>query len=350
MTETQVVVDRRLVLVGFATLAFAVAATVANLLDVLPRGWAAGLVLVTGAVGLRVLFSTVGRLASVAQRQRVLAIVSSVGLALSAVAVAMSLVVLTRNGGWGVFGADALAQLWVLVPLTLVAVAAGTMGLQAGLGMLFIGFLALPSLARVVGSPVLDALDETNVLGHSVWIPVSENLILMLPVAAVALLAVRRSAPRPTALGVMLLGAVAGAGFALHENASYGRGGLNLSVAPPLSWLFPTAHGGDTLGTWWFGSGHLVAAALIGLGVGVSLLYRGRFRVAVWAAPLALVVTVAEHSLNNLIASQSDTPATTVLQIVTARGTLSSFLLIAGVLWCAQLEVGRIDMTREDAR
>ena len=76
----------------------------------------------------------------------------------------------------------------------------------------------------------------------------------------------------------------------------------------------------------------------MGAGVGLSVLYRRRYRWAVLAAPVMYAVTVAEHALNNLIASQTETTAVDVLQVVTLRGTLSSFLLLGAAGWLFQVE------------
>jgi hypothetical protein len=54
------------------------------------------------------------------------------------------------------------------------------------------------------------------------WVPLTEEAIKLIPVAVVLFAALRRSDRRPSALDVMLLGAWAGAGFAIYESATFG--------------------------------------------------------------------------------------------------------------------------------
>jgi len=329
--------DRRLAVAGALATAGAIGAAATRSLGAVPESWAVAAVLAAGSIALGLLVRYLGTWASVEQRARVATRIATVGLALSALAVATVLPGLTRDAGWSVFGADVVAQLCGVSALFLLAAPGRTLGWRVALSMGFVGFLAVPAMARVVGVPMLARLGEDDPLGHSLWVPLTENFFLMLPVLVIAIVAARRPL-RPAALDAMLLGAWAGLGFALNENALYGRGGPNWGFAAPLSWLFPSAHGGDILDTWWFGASHLVAGAAMGVGVGISALYRHRYRWALLAAPVMYVVTVAEHSLNNLIASQTDTVATDVLQALTLRGTLSSFLLLGAAGWLFQVE------------
>lgn len=329
--------DRLLVAAGSLAIAGAVAAALARRAGLVAPGWTIAVILAAGSIALGVLVRFVGRRATVDERARVAARIAAVGLGLSALSVAGALPVLTRAGGWSTFAADVGGHALGLLALFVLAACGRTMGWRVLLGMGFLGFLALPALARTVGEPVLQRLGASAPLGHSLWIPATENLLELLPVLVVALLAARRP-QRPAALDMMLLGTCVGIGFALSENAAYGRGGPHWSVAPPLSWLFPSVHGGPALGTWWFGGGHLIAGAAMGIGVGISVLYRRRYRWAVLAAPVLYVVTVAEHAMNNLLASRNDAPFVTVLQVVTLGGTLSAFLLLGAAGWLAQVE------------
>lgn len=329
--------DRRLVIAGAVAIAGAVLAALARKLGLLAPGWTIAVVLGAGSVTLSFLVRYLGRRATEVARARTAARIATVGLVLSGTSVVLALPTLTRIGGWATFAADVGALLVAAAVLFVLATPGRTLGWRVFVGMAILGFLVVPSLARTVGEPFLARFGESNPLGHSLWIPVTENLLLALPCVLVALTASRRSL-RPAALDVMLIGAWVGVGFALAEDASYGRGGPNWSIAAPLSWLFPTGHGGSALGTWWFGAGHLVSAAAIGVGVGITVLYRRRYRWAVLAAPVMFVVTTAEHGMNNLLASGSHSVVITILRVLTLAGTLSSLLLLGAAGWLAQVE------------
>lgn len=330
--------DRWLVLAGMTSAALAVGVAGARLAGAIPQGWAVSVILLLGAAAGSTCLKVAGRRATAERRQQVMGVVANLGLGVSTLGLVVALPKLTEPGGWGTFAADLGAHLWVIGLLLVVALPARTLGWRVQAGMAFTGFLAVPALARAIGEPMLDRLGADSTFVRAVWVPVTENLLQLLLLLVVALLAARRKDARPAALDLMLLGAWVGAGFALSENAAYGRGGPHWSVAKPMSWLFPTAHGGAILDTWWFGAGHVIAVAAMGLAIGLSVLYRRRWRRAVLAAPLLYLVTVGEHILNNLIAGQTDTPWVTALQIATARGTLAATLLVGGAVWLVQVE------------
>jgi RsiW-degrading membrane proteinase PrsW (M82 family) len=202
------------------------------------------------------------------------------------------------------------------------------------------GFLAMTALAVTLGSPVVTALGRSSLFAVAVWVPLTEELCKAIPVIFVVIVALRRTAVRPSALDLMMLGAWTGAGFALYENATYGRGYFHLSAVPVLSLLFPTEVVGSTLRTTMLHSGHLIYSALIGLGIGLGFLYRKRFRrpgVVVLAAVLA---TILEHSLGNIFAATGvhPPPVADLLLTLTVGGYLSSLLLIVGIGYVLYLE------------
>ena len=231
--------DRRLAIIAGAGATLSIAALLARMADKLPAGPATIIVLIGATIGLRVAFSYAAKSASAPSRARMLTLVSTAGLAISAVTMLATLPHLTKTGGIGTFVTDLVAELWALGILTVVSGQVRTLGWRPLLGALLTGFLAVPALAALLGRPVVTALGPSSLLAVAFWIPATEELCKAIPVAFVVFVALRRTAIRPSALDLMLLGAWTGAGFALYENATYGRGSFRLSVVPVISLLFP---------------------------------------------------------------------------------------------------------------
>ena len=346
VTPASAVDDRRLAMVASTGTGISLAACAARLLHLLPTGGAAAIVLVGVAVGLRVALIYVSRSASSVARARIVTVGSTVGLVLSAVAVLALLPHLTKQGGFSKFSADMVGQLWALAVLTIVAGPARTIGWRGLVGAGLAGFLAVTALARVVGRPIVNHFGVTSLPAVAGLVPLTEELFKLLPVVLVVLIAVRRTRARPSALDLVLLGAWSGAGFALSEDASYGRGGAEFSSFTPLSWLLPSGTHATVFGSGYYSAGHLVHSALIAVGVGVAVLYRHRMRFARAWLVIAVAVALGEHALANAISSGGLTHAQADPYLaLTVRGHLSLVLLLAGAVFLAVWE-GRITGNR----
>lgn len=349
VTPAPVAGDRRLAIVAGSGVAISVAACAARLVHLLPAGGAAAIVLLGVAVGSRVALIYVSRSASSVARARIVTIGSTVGLALSAVVVLALLPHLTKHGGLSKFSADTFGQLWALAVLTIVAGPARTIGWRGLVGAGLTGFLAVTALARVVGRPIVNHLGVASLTAVAGFVPLTEELFKLLPVLLVVLIAVRRTHARPSALDLMLLGAWSGAGFALSEDASYGRGGAGFSSFPPLSWLVPSGTHATVFASGYYSAGHLIHSALIALGIGVAALYRHRMRFARAWLVIAVAVALGEHALANAIASGGLTHAKADPYLaLTLRGHLSLMLLLVGAVFLAVWE-GRATGNRRPA-
>ncbi len=340
--------DRRLALAAAAVIAVSVLVVIARALKLLPAAVATGVVLGGVLIGLRILMIFSARSAGTATRARVLTIVATVGLAISAVTVVASLPHLTSTGGTGKFVGDLAAHLWCVALLLLAAATVRTTGWRVLLGIGFAGFLGVSALARFVGTPLVNHLGVNSLFATAVYVPVTEELLKALPVVVIVFFALRRREARPSALDAALLGAVSGAGFALYENALYGRGGAAWSVDAPFSLLLPTERKGSIGTETYIAGGHLVYTALIGLGIGITAYYRGRLRFAALAAPIAVIDVLAEHICGNalvLVNAQGKEPLVErILSPLTLGGRLSSILLVggvAGMVWFERRITGR---------
>src|SRR5664279_4689108 len=326
--------DRRLGAIAIACIALSLAGVLVHALGLASAPVAVTMVLVPVGVGLRVALTYTGRAAGSVRRMQVMTLVSSVGLGISVLTVVGVVPHLTQAGGVAKFGADLFAHCWTLAIVTLAVATVRALGWRAFLGAGLTGFLAVPAIAALNGRPVVNHLGTNSGLATAGWAPLTEEALKALPVVLIAALAVRRRASRPSAADLLLLGLWSGAGFALFENAVYGRGGANWSAAPLASLLIPSGtttalHGRPGM----LVSGHMLHTGLLALGIAITLLYKG-IRWRRWALPAAFLVAVAEHSaVNGLLLTSKNGGSPTwakVLAAFTLHGWLSILLFFIG--------------------
>lgn len=331
--------DRTLAIIAGTSVALSVAAMLARFAGVLPDGLATIIAIVGAGIGLKVALSYAGRSASSAARARTMALVSTVGLAISGLAVIASLPRITKAAGLHPFTMDLAAQLWTLALLMFVAGPVRTIGWRAFVGAGLTGLLGITALARLVGTPLVTQLGTSSILATAVWVPITEEALKLLPVALVLRMAMRRTAARPSVLDLTMIGAWTGAGFSLFENATAGRGFFSLTANPLLSLLFPSEGNGLASGWTVAQSGHMVHTALIVLGVSFALMYRRQISRA-WIAPVAAIAAVlVEHcSQNAMITGHLNDVVTKISIVLTLGGRLTSLMLIGGVAYVIALE------------
>jgi RsiW-degrading membrane proteinase PrsW (M82 family) len=326
--------DRRLGAIAALCMTLSLSGVLVHALGLVSAPVAVTVVLLPVGVGLRVALTYAGRAAGSARRTQVMTLVSSVGLGISALTLVGVVPHLTRAGGMAKFGADLFAHGWTLAIVTVAVGSVRTLGWRAFVGTGLMGFLAVPALAALIGRPVVSRLGANSGLATAGWAPLTEEVLKALPVLLIAVLAARRRASRPSAADLLLLGLYSGAGFALFENAVYGRGGANWSAAPLASLLVPS---GTTTALYgrpgMLVSGHMLHAGLLALGIAITLMYRGiRFRR--WALPAAFLVVVVEHAAVNglLLASTNGTSPgwAKLLAAFTLHGWLSVLLFFIG--------------------
>ena len=331
--------DRKLAIVAGASVAVSVGAVLARFAGVMPDGPSTLIVLVGAAIGLKVALTYASRAASDVARTRVMNLISTIALAISALTVIASLPRITKLAGLHAFAVDVAAQLWTLALLWIVAGFVRTIGWRAFVGAWLTGFLGLTALARLVGTPVIAKLGTSSMLATAVWVPVTEELLKMLPVVLVLLMSMRRSRARPSALDLTLLGAWSGAGFQLYENASLGQSSFSLFANPVLSLFFPSERKGTAFGWTIAQTGHMVHTSLIALAVAFALMYPRRFAKR-WIAPaVAIGAVLLEHcSQNAMITGHLNEVVGKVSIVLTLGGRLTSILLIGGVGYAVLLQ------------
>jgi hypothetical protein len=273
--------------------------------------------------------------------QRALQGLSWAGLAFSlAVLIVSAPHLLEIGGGAGLVLGNVAQFAWTLALLLLVFRHRRTVGARALAGAALAGFFGVASLAVLAGKPIVDRLGNDSDYVTLLFAPVSEELIKLLPVALFLLLATRSRRWRPSACDAVLLGFTAAAGFAVYENILFARGTSGgWFAALPLSLVLPTiATRGPMLG-----GGHAVYTGLATLGLAVTVIYGGRFRLARLALPFALLLVILEHITVNRFAMYAffdpGPPLWAQLALlVTMHGYLSSVLFVAGVGAVAFLE------------
>jgi RsiW-degrading membrane proteinase PrsW (M82 family) len=332
--------DLRLAMIAGAGVTLSIAALVARMAGILPSGLAVGVVVIGATIALKVAFAYAKGSASAPSRARILGLVSNVGLAISAVTVIGMLPVLTKTGGIGTFAVDLVANVWTLTVLAVAAGSVRTLGWRAFVGAGLTGFLGITGIATSLGRPVVTALGATSLLAVAVWVPLTEELCKSIPVIFVVVVALRRTRVRPSALDLMMLGAWSGAGFAVFEDAAYGRSRFHLGAIPLVSLLFPTEYSPERIGSSTVIAGHLIFSALIGLGIGLAVLYRKRFRRPAVVLLVAALASVLEHGLGNTLALNAyRRPAIgDFLATLTLGGRLTSLLLIVGIGYVLYIE------------
>jgi RsiW-degrading membrane proteinase PrsW (M82 family) len=337
--------DRTLALIAGASVAVSLGAVLARFAGVMPDGPSTLIVIVGAAIGLKVAFTYASRSASDATRTRVMKRVSTIGLAISVLTVIASLPRITKAGGVHVFLLDFFAQLWTLALLWIVAGPVRTIGWRAFVGAWLTGFLGLTALARLVGTPIVDKLGVSSLLGTALWVPITEELIKLLPVILVLVLAMRRPRARPSVLDLVVLAASTGAGFNIYESATFGRGAFSLSANPVLSLFIPGRPKASAYGWPLVQSGHLAHTALIALGVAFALMYPKQFARR-WIVPtVAIAAVLIEHcSQNAIVTGKLNEIVGKFSMVLTLGGRLTTLMLMGGVGYVAMLEwraVGR---------
>ncbi len=326
--------DTRLALIAGASGSVAMAGFLAGLTGILPSGVSTVIVMIGVSAGLRVLWAFTARSASSASRVRTARILSNVGLAVSLLSLIVALPRITAAGGLTLFFTDGMAQLWTLAILMAITLPVRTLGWRVFAGTALTGCLAITGLARFAGRPLIESLGTDNVFAVAIWVPITEELLKLIPVVIVLMIATRRFHLRPSALDVMLLGAWTAAGFAVYENATLGRGGFSLTAAPLLSLVFPGEGAGRAFGWPLMQTGHVGHTALISLSVALALLYGKRTKWPWWLLPLgALSAVLLEHcSQNAMVAGGLNEVVAKIAIVLSLGGWLCVILLAIGVV------------------
>ncbi|GAB4330370.1 MAG: hypothetical protein Kow0010_15320 [Dehalococcoidia bacterium] len=247
-------------------------------------------------------------------------------------------------------GTDGLTALWTaalyLVPLAIFATPTRTVSLWDVLLMFFAGGLMLGiAFVGIEGFELYE--DDPGAASRDVVVPLIEETFKLVPILVFILVGRRGRTHGLGATDIILLGAAAGAGFGLVEDAYIrDRFGWN----DQIDWL-PLAEisGGRVI------AGHAVWTTVAALGVGLALVLRSRKAVAVAAGLSGLAWVTFDHFANNYAAGHTGGTADT-LENLTGDGWATIWLLVVGGiaavgvdLWIQARSLPRIDELRAPA-
>jgi RsiW-degrading membrane proteinase PrsW (M82 family) len=277
--------------------------------------------------------------AQTAYATRVVPLLSSLGLAASLVTLAIAAPKLVDEGGGAAMVAGNIVQYgWTIALLLLLFVRTRTIGFRALAGAALGGFFGVSSLAVLIGKPFVDRLGPESVFVMTVFAPVTEELLKLMPVALFLLLATRSRQFRPSIGDAVLFGTTVACGMSMYENILYARGTdggwlANLPFSPALPFLH--MQGSMLVG------GHVVYTALTSLGLAITIIYGRRVRLARYALPVTLAIAIFEHmTVDRLVLIGSDEPGlfARFSLLITLYGYLSTVLLLVGVAAVASVE------------
>jgi RsiW-degrading membrane proteinase PrsW (M82 family) len=268
-----------------------------------------------------------------------LQLLSWVGLSISLATLALSAPrLIEEGGGAGVVFGNLVQYSWAVALLLVAFMWTRTIGVRALTGAALAGYFGVSSLAVLIGKPLVERLGPQSVFVMTVFAPVTEELLKVMPVAVFLLLAMRSRRFRPSIADAVLFGTTVACGMSIYENILYARGTDGGWLANlPFSIALPFLHmeGSMLVG------GHVVYTALASLGLAVTVLYRDRIPFARYAFPLTLAVAIFEHmTVDRLVLIGSDELGwfARLSVYITLGGYLSTLLLVAGVAAAAVFE------------
>jgi RsiW-degrading membrane proteinase PrsW (M82 family) len=218
---------------------------------------------------------------------------------------------------------------------TILALTAMTRSLSAGSGISAFGLGGGPVVLIVVAAGRMMSaagVDAGEGLVSLALMPVLEEALKLAPVALLVLLHVRRERLTPNPSDLLMLGCLAGAGFALAENSllvehnAAAAADMARRYGPRINslYLVPGAWGAAGY------VGHAAATGLIAGGLGLGLALRGRLKDYWWAIPAVCAAwIVLEHMLTNVYAATGSTYA---LMLGNGRLTPWLFVLVAAAV------------------
>jgi RsiW-degrading membrane proteinase PrsW (M82 family) len=254
-------------------------------------------------------------------------------ISLTAVAVAVAAIRLPAvvDGEWSNFRELLWYQVVTVGWLLLATVFVRTITPRHVISFWLLGIFFAGPLVDGLGA-ILDERVSGNAFQAGV-VPVLEELAKLVPVVGFAAL-MGRAGRGVGAVDCCILGLAVGGGFGIYEDMLWGR--AFSSGFEGLGLVFPSM-----LQEPLFASGHMVWTGCAALGVGVLFLHRRR-RWAWALAPVLIVVPWADHAIVNYGGEEFESMRSLVLD-----GTLTPWLLLAGLAVAVVLETGIVSRSRQ---
>lgn len=223
---------------------------------------------------------------------------------------------------------------FVLTWMLVLSLPVRTIGTREVVVAWLLGTFLVPTLVFVPGWPFLRWLGSDSWQLAVFVAPVLEELALLAGVGLLTWRLTRRATRSPGLADLTIIGFAVGGGYAVHEDALYGRvlgafrtGTVTEAFQGPFAWLFPTFLDEQVNQLPGLGPYHGGRAALIALAVGVVLLLRRRVRGIVVLVPAVLVFNMLDHALAN----QQLTFGRNLLGDLLGQGYVTAVLLTAAI-------------------
>ncbi len=227
-----------------------------------------------------------------APARRFLRILAWAGLAVSLAFFGWSVYGYAAEGQGGALARNVAWHAWPVCWLMLVSMLSRSRTLVNVVAVFLGGYFTSIWISVLLNDVVEPWVADDGGLRLVVIVPAIEEVAKLVPLATVVLAWWWRSGGTPGATDFGILGFASGAGFAVHEDAMWGRvtaGGLDSA----LGWFLPSAH--TDLAVL---AGHAVWTGLVGLTIGLWMTRRRQWWS--WLLPwVALALVVADHGIWN---------------------------------------------------
>lgn len=196
---------------------------------------------------------------------------------------------------------DIVAHSYVLVWMLVASTAVRTVGVREVMMAFLSGFFLSTFSAYLVSARLLDFFGPFD---HTIGflVPVTEELAKTLPILLLLWAYHRRRGQDHGVSDLVVVGFAVGAGMTIHEDLLYARtvvsssGELAGAFLAPWGGVFPSIHtsaGGLLIA-------HSGWGAIIGLGLALASIYRGKWVLALCLAVVPVLIAVVDHSAWNL--------------------------------------------------
>lgn len=252
---------------------------------------------------------------------------------------------LIAAGGSGLVLRNIALHLFVTAWLMLVSIGVRSVGSREVLGAYLLGTFLVPTVVFFPLQPVISRIGaDSHALGVW-WVPPLEEFAILAAVALIAWRLYRQRHRRPGVMDLLVLGWAVGSGYAIHEDALYGRLLAN-TVSETVSgafgqmygWIYPTFGTGHLTGGGGLAIYHAGSGMFYGLVLATALLLRTRVRHIMWIVPVAWLYGTFSHGLHNhQIFSFSLSP----WRYLTGTGHVEAVILVAAVPVGLLVDYGR---------
>lgn len=243
---------------------------------------------------------------------------------------------LVKVGGAGPVLNNIVVHGYVLAWVMLVTIGVRSIGLRDVVPAFFLGMFLVPLIVFVPLGPVVDRLGSGSGALATWWVPPFEEAALLGGTALMAWRLSRRVLRRPGPLDLFVVGWAVGSGYAIHEDALYGRFLANFSgktlvgaFEGAYGWLFPTfaTNSPSVMDSAGPSTYHAGSGATYGLVLGLVILLIRRWPLVWLAVPAAWLALTFSHGLYNHQIWQGPS----VLRLLTFNGHAEPIVLVLAV-------------------